>query len=339
MRPLPTLRYGGVASAVFVSVLGIGGLLVAIGDLSLSIASLSSRVSAVAALVGSSSMLSPLQPGNALRPCSEFAICLSTSIVANIPNARAVVRTECERTIAERDAFADFQHRVAALDPPNPSPDAHSQMHELPQTIDPHLSQSSPPTGLDDIQQAYRETVMSIPHYNEEYDEPLAQNLAFEVGEELAAAITTHSQLTPYLQHTIVQAAGVASNRREQFIPRLNTERRILEEMQQTLGEITEQHDQLTAQPRYQQSIEDLQEAHDGLTSCLTACEQVLDERQTHRTAGHTAEPHTDEIVDLHEYLYQSLDVTYPVLADGTTLLERCETARRRVADDLVRRS
>ncbi|WP_456264523.1 DUF7260 family protein, partial [Aeromonas schubertii] len=71
----------------------------------------------------------------------------------------------------------------------------------MPQTIDSHSSQSRPlPTdGLNDVQQAYRETVMSIAHYDEEYDEPLAQNLAFEVGEELAAAIMTHSQLTPYL--------------------------------------------------------------------------------------------------------------------------------------------
>jgi hypothetical protein len=74
------------------------------------------------------------------------------------------------------------------------------------------------------------------------------------------------------------------------------------------------------------------------LTACIDSCEQLLDERQTQRVTGHTAEPHTEELVDLQHYLYRSLEVTYPVLVAGTTVLDRYLTARRRVEDDLVER-
>lgn len=114
------------------------------------------------------------------------------------------------------------------------------------------------------------------------------------------------------------------------MVPRINA--------QQTLTTVREKYEQVTAQPRYQQSVDELQETHQHLTTCIATCEELIDERQTQRTEGHTAISHTDEVVDLQEYLYRSLDVTYPILADGTTVLERCLTARRRIEDELARR-
>jgi hypothetical protein len=111
-----------------------------------------------------------------------------------------------------------------------------------------------------------------------------------------------------------------------------------LEEAHQTLATVAERYERATAQPRYQQSTADLRETHQQLTAWITNCEQLLDDRQTQRVEGHTAEPRSDELVDLHHYLYRSLDVTYPVLVDGTRLLDRCQTAYRRVEDDLAYR-
>ena len=266
---------------------------------------------------------------------------LSLAVVTHIPMAREIVQREREYTATERDAFRQFGQRVAALDSPTPSTDGNQQAQdqEVPLTMTPSMhSAASPPSatdGLNAIQQAYRETVMGMDHYEEEYDESLGVNLAAEFSEELAVAITSTPQLTPHLQQTVVQAATAASTRREEFIARLDDERATLDETHQTLATIGEQYERVTAQPRYQQSAADLQETHQQLTDCCSACEQLLDERQTQRAEGHTAEPRIDELVDLHHYLYQSLDVTYPVLADGTTLLDRCQTACRRVEDDL----
>ena len=266
----------------------------------------------------------------------------SLTVVTHVPAAREIVQTEREHTTAERDAFAQFSQRVATLDPlPEPGA-ARSQGQHPPRTMTSTMHSTEPTTGtggLERVQQAYRETVMQMTHYEQEYDEPLGVNLVAEFSEELTVAIMTTPTLTPELQQTVVQAATAASARRAEFLTRLGDEQTTLDEASQTLTTIGEQYERVTEQPRYQQSAADLRETHQQLLACCSACEQLLDVRQTQRTEGHTAEPRTDVLVDLHQYLYHALDVTYPVLVDGTTLLDRCQTARRRVADDLVRRS
>ncbi|MFC7225440.1 hypothetical protein ACFQKF_20460 [Halalkalicoccus sp. GCM10025322] len=247
-----------------------------------------------------------------------------------------MVQTEHERILAERDAFKQFRDRVAGLDPSSTVSNPHPSQ-ELPPSIDRHSS-SSTAEGLDDIQQAYRDTVMNTPHYDEEYGEPLIQDMTIEFGEDLTAAIMTNTQLTPSLQQVVVQAATAASARRTAFSTRLDEEEATLEDAYQTLTTIGEQYEQITDQPRHQQSVDDLWETHQQLTKCISTCEQLVEQRQTQRTDGHTAEPHTDKVVDLQEYLYRPLDVTYPLLADGTTVLERCLTARRQVEEELALR-
>uniref|UniRef100_UPI00300ED242 DUF7260 family protein n=1 Tax=Halalkalicoccus ordinarius TaxID=3116651 RepID=UPI00300ED242 len=248
-----------------------------------------------------------------------------------------MVQTEHERILAERDAFKQFRECVADLDPSSTVSKTPPPSQEFSPSIDRH-SASSTVEGLDDIQQAYRDTVMNTPHYDEEYGDPLVQDMTIEFGEDLTAAIMTNAQLTSSLQHVVVQAATAASARRTAFSTRLDEEEATLEDAYQTLATIGEQYEQITDQPRHQQSVDDLWETHQQLTKRISTCEHLVEERQTQRTDGHTSLPRTDEVGDLQEYLYRSLDVTYPILADGTTVLERCLTARRRVEEELALR-
>ena len=330
-----------MASAAVLGVLASGWVLLWSLELSLSVLALSSRATIATALVSASSPL-PSITFSGMRKVlpTETPAGLSLAVVTHIPVAREIVQTEREHTAAEHDAFAEFGQRVAALDPPSSAgahlqPQQQKQEQESPRTMTPHLNSPSTTDGVDEIQQAYREIVMGMDHYDQEYDEPLGVNLAAEFSEELAVAITSNPQLTSHLQQTVVQAATAASARREEFIARLDEERATLDEAHQTLATTGERYERVTERPRYQQSAADLQETYQQLIACCSTCEQLLDERQTQRAEGHTAEPRIDELVDLHHYLYHSLDVTYPVLVDGTTLLDRCQTACRRVEDDL----
>ena len=340
-RSLRVPRYPVIASAAVLGVLASGWVLLWNLELSLSVLALSSRATMATALASALSPFPSITLGGTRGALpTETPAGFSLAVVTHIPVAREIVQTEQEHTAAERDAFAQFGQRVATLDPPSSAGDnsqSQGQGQTPPRTMTPRLNPSTSPTtdGVDEIQQAYREIVMGMDHYEQEYDEPLGVNLAAEFSEELAVAITNNPQLTPHLQQTVVQAATAASARREEFIARLDEEHATLDEAYQTLATISEQYERVTERPRYQQSAVDLQETHQQLTDCCSACEQLLDERQTQRAEGHTAEPRIDELVDLHHYLYQSLDVTYPVLADGTTLLDRCQTACRRVEDDL----
>lgn len=337
MRTAPVSYPIAILSASFIGILASGSPIL-ISDPALVGSILPSDLSAALAVVGSPAKLSPIQPSELLHARSVALSGLASALITWIPRAKDIVQTEQESTRAERDAFEHFGNRVAALEPPSPSSTTPAHDHELIRSIDPHPSSSSTTEGIDAIQQAYRDTVLTTPHYDEEYNEPLVQNMAVEFGEDLTTAITAHSQLTPSLQQAVVQAATAASVRRTTFSNRLDDEAATLNDGEQTLTTTGEQYEQATEQPRHQQSVEELQETHQQLITCIETCEKLVEERQRQRTDGHTAEPHTDDIVDLQEYLYYSLDVTYPVLVDATTVLEHCTTACRRVEDELILR-
>ena len=305
MRTISASRRIAILRGIFVSVLATGSF-ISIGDPALIETVLSSRLSVTLALVGSPAKLPSIQPPELLHSRQIGTVGLFSSVTTWIPSAREMVQTEHERILAERDAFKQFRDRVAGLDPSSTVSNPHPSQ-ELPPSIDQHSS-SSTAEGLDDIQQAYRDTVMNTPHYDEEYGEPLIQDMTIEFGEDLTAAIMTNSQLTRSLQQAVVQAATAASARRTAFSTRLDEEEAALEDAYQTLTTIGEQYEQSTDQPLQQQSVDDLWETHQQLTNCISTCEQLVEERQTQRTEGHTAEPHTDEVVDLQEYLYRPLE-------------------------------
>lgn len=291
---------------------------------------------AIAPIISSPSTILPIRFTSLLQPDWEAVTSASLSVLTAIPKARTLIQAEQKRTATEQNAFERFRRHVATLETPSTTDNTH-KLQATPQPIK-ATSPSSTSDSLETIQRAYRDTVMSISHYEEEYGEPLEQNLALEFGEELAVAVTTNSRLTWYLQQSIIQAADEAATRRKRFIPKLQTEADALEDAERTVSKIQIEYEALTGQPYSDQSADDLRETHRQLTKCRTNCEDILNERQTQRADGHMAEPRASEFVDLHEYLYQPLDVMYPVLSDTMTVLDRVETACTRVEESLIGR-
>lgn len=332
-----TSRQIAILSAISSGLLAIGALSY-LSDPALMESTLPSRLVGALALVGSPAKFSAIQPGDTFNSTSLPSMGLAVSLIIWIPQAREIVHAEQESTLTERDAFKRFRDRIAALESSSTASKTPPHGHGYTHSIDPHLSSSSRTDRLTAIKEAYQETVQSTPHYDDEYGDPLIQSMAIEFGEELPTAIMTNSQLTPTLQQAVIEAATAASLRRTAFSNRLDEEAAALTDAQQTLTTVREEYEQVTAHHRHQQSVDELRETHQHLTTCIATCEDLLDERQTQRTEGHTAIPRTDELVDLQEYLYRPLDVTYPVLVDGTAVLGRCVTARGRVEDDLMHR-
>jgi hypothetical protein len=76
---------------------------------------------------------------------------------------------------------------------------------------------------------------------------------------------------------------------------------------------------------------ESLWDKLESLDEFETQCEAVLSDRQASCRAHPIDRATSAEDPSLLEYLYEPLGVPYPVLATGTELLERIDTARRRV--------
>lgn len=265
--------------------------------------------------------------------------------LAFIPDARAVLRRERERAADERDAFGRFARHVTNLDP-SPSPGGGSRSIGLDQGPGPGVGTlalsgtggSMPDDRMARARRAYRDTVMSVPHYEEEYGETLAENVSAEFGESVAIALEGADTFTPGLRETLLGSAETARDRRDSLVRAIEQEEATLRSAASTLSEIESEVERLNDGPTLPLSFEQLMDRWGRLYDLERECETVLEERQESIQAGYGVPLRLDGPVSLQEYLYDSLPVTHPVLAEATRLLESVRAVQNSTSIALSRR-
>jgi hypothetical protein len=240
--------------------------------------------------------------------------------------------TEHRRTAAERDAFAQFADRIAALDISADTAPTRTQPAAT-QTLLQADSQSD--TQLADARTAYRETVMSVPHYAEEYDESLQKHLTAELSPEIATALTTGDQFIPSLQEQLITESRHACESRTTFLSALEDEASALQAADERLTDLGSGFtDLLTARSLEAWSSKELLASRQQVRAGERKCEELAADRQsTLRSQRVPAVQHID--LEFTIYLYHSLSITYPVLADITDLAETLRSTRSQIDDAL----
>lgn len=255
-----------------------------------------------------------------------------THVPDYIPRAQSIVAIEHTQTTAERDALQQFASHCRRIEPTT------TQTVTSSMVIDPtHMlrGKSQQDSSLQRLREAYRQTVMAVPHYEDEYNEPLAENLAAEVGEALATALTSEQHLTPHLIQTLHHAVQQAAAERDAFLTDLDREAAALNTAHATLTDITQWLADRAVQPFENWSIDERYATHDTLRTYKHQCDMLAAERQEMLYAGQITVSRIE--TDLFTtYLYQALDVTYPVLADLAAVGDLLEQARHRVEQVLV---
>jgi hypothetical protein len=265
--------------------------------------------------------------------------------LAFIPDARAVLRRERERASDERDAFGRFARHVANLDA-TPTPNGVSQGVGLDQGPGPGVGTlalagtggAMPDDRIAMARRAYRDTVMSVPHYEEEYGETLAENVSAEFGESVAIALEEGGAFTPGLRGTLVGSAETARDRRDSLVRAIEQEEATLRSAASTLSDIETEVERVNEGPTLPLSFEQLMDRWGRLYDLERECEQVLEERQESIQSGYGVPLRLDGPVSLQEYLYDSLPVTHPVLAEATRVLEAVRNAQNSTSVALSRR-
>ena len=251
---------------------------------------------------------------------------------SNVRDAIDVVNEERARTRDERDAFDAFLTRIQRMNA-SQSMAAPGAKQTVVNTKPVTASQTTR------IQDTYEETVMDVPHYSEEYGDTVDRSLAEEFGPAIAAAITTGQSFTPLFKQQLEEAAHESRALRDDFLERLNTEESALATARQQLEDLASAFDQATVSLPSEKSYEDLIDGYERLTAIEDDCTALLEERQRQRTTGHAALGSSRlSTSDLHSYLYGSLDVTYPVLADTTSFLEKVRRTRRQLTREFATR-
>lgn len=264
--------------------------------------------------------------GLAVLGVTAAFLLVAGAVISRLDGAREALAREATRTRAERDAFARFRRRVAKLEPgerawPSPTGGGTNVL-----TV-PAGSGAGSDDALASARQAYRETVMSTPHYEEEYGEPIAVNVAEEFSGPVASALVEDgATLTPSLRATLADGARRACEDRTELLSRLETERSAVSDAESTLAPAAEAGERIVDRDLSTASYTDIVSEYERLEWHEGRVETLLTDRQ-----GRIHDEEGDSRY-WFEYLYRSLPATYPVLSAGADALSTIDEAKGRLA-------
>lgn len=163
-----------------------------------------------------------------------------------LSDAQARLTREREEVDAEREAFRDFQAAVADVRPV------------------PASSATRSPVGVTDrpdqvtlLEDAYRSTVMSVPHYEEVYAESLPRNMLAELGDPAAAIVhSTSATVTQVQKSALLAAIERAIEDRSSYIGVLEAEDTSLSAATSAIEDIIDSLDDVVIQDWYRAEFE-----------------------------------------------------------------------------------
>lgn len=254
-----------------------------------------------------------------------FLVLFVAAALANVVAARDAAGDERERLLAEADALGRFVDRVADIEAGAP---------RVAPAGDPGTTTavgSGDRGRLGRVREAYRETVMSVPHYETEYGESLAHNLRVEFGDDVAAALLEGGDLSPQLKGTVLTRGREARRRRLVVVDHIESEQAALAAAHRRLRPVADSVERLEAADLASFDDDELAAESYLLADRREDCEAVLERRQETVQDRRTVTDRVDTVDSIEAYLYGGLPVTYPVLADATALVDRLEDLQGRV--------
>lgn len=268
-----------------------------------------------------------------------FLVLFAVAAAVHLRQAQATVNEEQSRTRAEYEAFDELARDVATMSTPAPSSSFSTSGGPTALLTESAAYNHRPAAAqLQRVANLYESTVMAVPHYEEDYNDTLEQSMAAELGEDISTAVLYGTEFTPHLKTALVNKAREAQRQRKELLGGLSTEADELARAASEFDRITTTLESVSPERLHQEPFPALAELWDRLGSLEDGCERLVSDRQVHvhdhRLNGSPAgSEHT-----FYQYLYQSLPVKYPVLADATSVLSSIRHTRRRVLHELTTR-
>lgn len=249
--------------------------------------------------------------------------------LTKIPEAIETVREERHRTEAELEAFEAFATEMQELDAAEgPQPDVHD--------VDGVVFRNTPVmvgATTESVQSLYRETVMDVDHYEEDYNEPLRTNVAAELGSDFETALATTTTLTRPLQRSLIRASYANVRDRENFVTLVESELESLTDAEARLQSAAETVDQIPDRDLADQSVTELSTRAQRLRTVEKECESLIEGRQ----ADYVDAPEEDGL-NFKEYLYTQYEWTHPVVGDALDIIRNIRKRKRRIEASVVDR-
>ncbi|ELZ93636.1 DUF7260 family protein [Haloferax sulfurifontis] len=243
-----------------------------------------------------------------------------------LADAREALRAERRRCVDEREAFRAFRREVAASQATASAPTRTPATATL---VRQRGQRGGTDAALSGLRRSYERTVMSVPHYDEEYGDDFGESLAAEFGPDVATAFRSASVLSPALRRTVAAAAASSLDERGKFIEVVDEEAESVASMRDDIEALLGRLRDLDRTPLSERGFDALLGLYEELSALRERLEALVAARQ--ETISHHRRALSALVPDVTEFFYAELSVRYPVLATlaegGATL----DTATRRV--------
>ena len=226
----------------------------------------------------------------------------------HVPAALRAVTSEKDHVEAEEVGFQEFATEVQSL-----SLARQSVMGTNVQSVN-----TAPGNRvLERVREAYRETVMSTPDFDNEYAESFEEHVTAEFGEDVASFLIGGRHLNEPVKRLLVQQARQSAQQRSHLREGLTVEERSLEDAASSIESVQEFLAEVGQTKLYQLSLPKLISLDSELRKQRDHCVQILETRQQEiHTVNRRMNGETNTLTQ--EYIYRDLPVNFPVLS--TTL-------------------
>lgn len=246
--------------------------------------------------------------------------CEVEAVQPAIQSANSIIAKERQIIEDEREAYQRFVSRLEKI----PVPSSLSDIWETPDSPAARLTRSGTDTTRE-VREAFRETVMAVPHYEREYGESLQTHLAAEVGPELAA-YATEGKLSEHVYEGLMAGARKAIADRRQLLGQLDREHDSLREIETELNGIERDAYRLNQQLS-QSRTATFTDIDEQLTTYERTCERLADDRQEF-IHGRGSVPGISG-PSLSRYLYAELETDCPALVEITDTINTLQSHRQ----------
>jgi hypothetical protein len=260
-------------------------------------------------------------------PSSGAQLAAGIGYLTRVPEAIEAVREERRRTEAELEAFEAFATEIQELDA---AEDPQQAVHDGDGVVF-RNSPSRVGATTESVRALYRETVMDVDHYEEDYGEPLRTNVAAELGSDFGTALATTTTLTQPLQRVLIRASYATVRDRKGFEGLVESELESLTDAKTRLRSAAETVDQIPGRDLTDQSITELNAQTQRLRTVEQECESLIESRQ----ADYVDAPE-EEGLNFREYLYTQYEWTHPVVGDALDVIRNIRETKRRIQTSVV---
>ena len=237
------------------------------------------------------------------------------SIEDTIESAEEAIQIEQRRITAEIEAYQQFATKLATIStsaPPQPTLETQYGTVERPVN-----SEAS------SIQEFFEETVMSVPHYEEDYDEPFEEHISAEFTPEFALLLKESNHIAEQYTSVLESYTRSAITERKNLSKTLETEYDSVDHLGGQICELSQQFVEISHCEFNTMDFGSLEAYWRQLEIIITKLDRIAADRQQSINAPTRTAGDSNSDISLNRYLYQDLRCEYPIL-NTVGILGRC---------------